>query len=133
MSSKVQQTCLERSDSRVLRARSEPMDLGMLLAHRATSPPRSCRHGARYSEEPIAPEFRTKEQKQMSLSKAVTTSVFCLALMGVVYSPSAKADGWNRKTVITFSAPVEIPGVHLKGGGGGGGRAASVLIHTFTV
>src|ERR1035438_1643440 len=54
----------------------------------------------------------------MSLSKAVTTSVFCLALMGVVYSPAAKADGWNRKTVMTFSAPVEIPGVHLKGWGG---------------
>src|ERR1022692_169357 len=53
----------------------------------------------------------------MSLSKAVTTSVFCLALMGVVYSPAAKADGWNRKTVMTFSAPVEIPGVHLKGWG----------------
>ncbi len=53
----------------------------------------------------------------MSLSKALTTSVFCLALMGVVYSPAAKADGWNRKTVMTFSAPVEIPGVHLKGWG----------------
>jgi hypothetical protein len=35
--------------------------------------------------------------------------------MGVVFSPGAKADDWNRKTVITFSGPVEIPGVHLKG------------------
>jgi hypothetical protein len=30
---------------------------------------------------------------------------------------NAKADDWNRKTVITFSGPVEIPGVHLKGWG----------------
>jgi hypothetical protein len=37
--------------------------------------------------------------------------------MGAVFSPVAKADEWNRKTVMTFSAPVEIPGVHLKGWG----------------
>jgi hypothetical protein len=53
----------------------------------------------------------------MSVSKAVTTSVFCVALMGTVFSPGAKADESNRKTVMTFSGPVEIPGVHLKGWG----------------
>jgi hypothetical protein len=37
--------------------------------------------------------------------------------MGAVFSPAAKADDWNRKTKITFSGPVEIPGVHLKGWG----------------
>jgi hypothetical protein len=51
----------------------------------------------------------------MTFLKTATASVFCLALMGVVFSPTAKADEWNRKTVITFSGPVEIPGVHLKG------------------
>lgn len=53
----------------------------------------------------------------MSVLKAVTASVFCLGLMGVVLAPGAKADDWNRKTVITFSGPVEIPGVHLAGWG----------------
>ena len=53
----------------------------------------------------------------MSVLKTVTTTVFCVALMGVVFSPAAKADAWNRKTTMTFSAPVEIPGVHLKGWG----------------
>lgn len=53
----------------------------------------------------------------MSVSKAVTTSVFCLALMGTAFSPGAKADEWNQKTTMTFSGPVEIPGVHLKGWG----------------
>ena len=47
----------------------------------------------------------------------VSTTVGCLALMGAVYTPSAKADDWNNKTVMTFSAPVEIPGVHLTGFG----------------
>jgi hypothetical protein len=37
--------------------------------------------------------------------------------MGAVFAPGAKADDWNNKTVMTFSAPVEIPGVHLKGWG----------------
>jgi MYXO-CTERM domain-containing protein len=32
-------------------------------------------------------------------------------------APSARADAWDRKTEITFSGPVEIPGVHLKGWG----------------
>jgi hypothetical protein len=51
----------------------------------------------------------------MTFLKTATTTAFCLALMGSVFSPSAKADAWNRKTVMTFSAPVEIPGIHLKG------------------
>jgi len=53
----------------------------------------------------------------MSVLRTATTTVFCLALMGAVFSPAAKADEWNRKTVMTFSGPVEIPGVHLKGWG----------------
>src|SRR5579864_6912283 len=47
----------------------------------------------------------------------VVTPVFCMALMGTAFSPRAKADDWNRKTKITFSGPVEIPGVHLAGWG----------------
>src|SRR5690349_1449734 len=47
----------------------------------------------------------------------VVTPVFCMALMGTAFSPSANADDWNRKTEITFSGPVEIPGVHLTGWG----------------
>src|SRR5579872_4902886 len=53
----------------------------------------------------------------MSVLRAVTTSMFGLALMGAVFSPAANADEWNRKTTMTFSGPVEIPGVHLKGWG----------------
>jgi len=38
-----------------------------------------------------------------------------MALLGTVLVPGARGDDWNRKTTITFSGPVEIPGVHLKG------------------
>jgi hypothetical protein len=51
----------------------------------------------------------------MSILRTVTTTVFGLALVGAAFSPAAKADDWNRKTVMSFSGPVEIPGVHLKG------------------
>jgi len=50
----------------------------------------------------------------MKLFKAATT-VCGLALMGAFLAPTTKADDWNQKTVITFSGPVEIPGVHLAG------------------
>ena len=40
-----------------------------------------------------------------------------MALLGTISVPSARADDWNRRTKVTFSAPVEIPGVHLKGWG----------------
>jgi hypothetical protein len=50
----------------------------------------------------------------MKLFKAATTVCF-LALMGAVATSGAKADDWNKKTTVTFSGPVEIPGVHLTG------------------
>ena len=52
----------------------------------------------------------------MKLFKA-TTTVCCVALMGLALTPGARADDWNKKTVLTFSGPVEIPGVHVKGWG----------------
>ena len=45
------------------------------------------------------------------------TTALCIALLGTMYAPVARADDWNRKTTVTFSGPVEIPGVHLKGWG----------------
>jgi hypothetical protein len=61
-------------------------------------------------------EKRKQEVTKMNLFKTATT-VCGLALMGAILSPSAMADDWNRKTKITFSGPVEIPGVHLAGWG----------------
>src|ERR1019366_10268554 len=73
------------------------------------------RHGARQSRSHGFESIRRRIK--MSILKKATTTVFCLALMGVVFSTTANADPWNRKTTMTFSGPVEIPGVHLKGWG----------------
>jgi hypothetical protein len=43
--------------------------------------------------------------------------VCSVALIGAALTPPARADDYNEKTVVTFSGPVEIPGVHLKGWG----------------
>ncbi len=45
------------------------------------------------------------------------TTLAAIALMGAILAPSARANEWTRKTEVTFSGPVEIPGVHLAGWG----------------
>jgi hypothetical protein len=42
--------------------------------------------------------------------------VFALTLLGATLAPGARADEWNKKTVMTFSQPVEIPGQILPAG-----------------
>ena len=41
----------------------------------------------------------------------VVAMIFCLSLVVLTFLPNVKGDDWNRKTIVTFSAPVEVPGV----------------------
>jgi hypothetical protein len=50
----------------------------------------------------------------MTFLKAIPT-VLCLTVLGATFSPSAKADDRDKKTIVTFSGPVEIPPVHITG------------------
>jgi len=43
-------------------------------------------------------------------------AVLSLTLLAVTLTPGARADEWNKKTVMTFSQPVEIPGQILPAG-----------------
>jgi LPXTG-motif cell wall-anchored protein len=52
----------------------------------------------------------------MTILRTAAT-VFGIGLLSAALLPRAKADDFNRETVITFSGPVEIPGVHMKGWG----------------
>jgi LPXTG-motif cell wall-anchored protein len=45
----------------------------------------------------------------MRILKAVLFGLV-IALFGATVLPGARADQWNKKTVITFSQPIEIPG-----------------------
>jgi LPXTG-motif cell wall-anchored protein len=43
-------------------------------------------------------------------------AVFALTLLGATLAPGARADEWNKKTIMTFSQAVEIPGQILPAG-----------------
>jgi len=43
-------------------------------------------------------------------------SLFAVTLLGATALPSARADTWNKKTVVTFSQAVEVPGRILPAG-----------------
>jgi LPXTG-motif cell wall-anchored protein len=43
-------------------------------------------------------------------------AVLSLTLLAATLTPGARADEWNKKTVLTFSQPVEIPGQILPAG-----------------
>jgi len=53
----------------------------------------------------------------MTISKAIQTACGMAILSVAVFSSVARADDWDRKTTVTFSGPVEIPGVHVAGWG----------------
>jgi hypothetical protein len=40
----------------------------------------------------------------------VVATIFCLSLAALAFSSGVKADAWNKKTVVTFSQPIEVPG-----------------------
>jgi hypothetical protein len=52
---------------------------------------------------------------QMKFVKTIF-AVFALTLLGATLAPGARADEWNKKTIMTFSQPVEIPGQILPAG-----------------
>jgi hypothetical protein len=46
----------------------------------------------------------------------VTTALFAASIGLVAVAPQASADEWNKKTIVTISEPLEIPGVVLTPG-----------------
>src|SRR5438132_7159625 len=47
---------------------------------------------------------------------SVLKTLCCAAAMTVMLAPAARADQWNKKTILTFSGPVQIPGATLPAG-----------------
>lgn len=46
----------------------------------------------------------------------VLKALCCATVLTVALAPSARADEWNKKTILTFSGPVQIPGATLPAG-----------------
>ena len=59
--------------------------------------------------------FKTK-QKRTWLFRTATITVFAGLLFVLALPPTASADEWNMRTTVTFSGPVEVPGMVLPAG-----------------
>ena len=46
----------------------------------------------------------------------VWKAICCAAALTILLAPGARADEWNKKTFLTFSGPVQVPGVTLPAG-----------------
>lgn len=46
----------------------------------------------------------------------VLKAICCAAMLTVLAAPGVRADEWNKKTILTFSGPVQIPGATLPAG-----------------
>jgi len=46
----------------------------------------------------------------------VLKTLCCAAVLTIALAPGARADEWNKKTILTFSGPVQIPGATLPAG-----------------
>jgi hypothetical protein len=46
----------------------------------------------------------------------VLKALCCTAMLTVLAAPGVRADEWNKKTILTFSGPVQIPGATLPAG-----------------
>jgi hypothetical protein len=71
-------------------------------------------HVSRPHWAPVVP-ILSQEKILMKIVNTVL-AVGALALIGAVSAPGVHADQWNKKTVMTFDQPVEIPGQILPAG-----------------
>jgi hypothetical protein len=51
----------------------------------------------------------------MKAARLVVT-LFFVAMLCSIYSPNARADEWDKKTIVTFSGPVDVSGHRLEAG-----------------
>ena len=52
----------------------------------------------------------------MTKTAKLLAILFCIGLLYAVVSPRAKADEWDKRTVVTFSGPVDVAGHRLDAG-----------------
>ena len=48
--------------------------------------------------------------------RTTLTGMVSLALLGVFFVPKARADEWNKKTLVTVDQPIQVPGKVLPAG-----------------
>jgi hypothetical protein len=48
--------------------------------------------------------------------RKMLTGIMGLMLFGIVFAPQGRADAWDKKTIVTISGPIQVPGKVLPAG-----------------
>src|SRR6266481_7999839 len=48
--------------------------------------------------------------------RGLALATLCVALLGIGFAPTATSDEYNKKTIVTTNAPIEVPGKVLPPG-----------------
>jgi len=60
--------------------------------------------------------FTSSDLKKGDKLMRVLKAVCCAAIVTLMAAPGVRADQWDKKTILTFSGPVQIPGATLPAG-----------------
>src|SRR4026209_2498632 len=60
--------------------------------------------------------FRCLQMKRGGKLMRVLKALCCATVLMMALAPSTHADTWDKKTILTFSGPVQIPGATLPAG-----------------
>jgi hypothetical protein len=102
---KVQPGCKKVAPARAATGRGFPLIWGFINSfHLQVRPKNEGQNRTPQESNEVTP------MKKMNRFR-VLPMIFCLSLMALAFLPSAKADEWNHKTIMTFDEPFEVPGV----------------------
>ena len=54
--------------------------------------------------------FRSHTSSKWTRARGVAAAIVCTGVIALWITPKAHADAWDKKTIVTINAPVEIPG-----------------------
>jgi hypothetical protein len=59
---------------------------------------------------------RISKKGDLTLYRKMFTGMICLLLLGTFFVPMGQADGLDKKTIVTFNQPIQVPGKVLPAG-----------------
>jgi hypothetical protein len=61
-------------------------------------------------------EARISKKGDLTMYRKMFTGMICLMLLGTFFVPKGRADLSDRKTIVTFGQPIQVPGKVLPAG-----------------
>jgi hypothetical protein len=61
-------------------------------------------------------EARISKKGDLTMYRKMFTGMICLMLLAIFFVPQGRADGLDKKTIMTFNQPIQVPGKVLPAG-----------------